>query len=901
MVAGGSRVAKINTYLHAFNVGVHDKTALARIDLERMRLAAEEQTNLLCKATGPGFMRPGLEYITSTDGNSEARIKEFVFGAADAALMEFTNETLRVLVDDVPITRPAVASAVTNGDFSSSTGWTTTGVGGGTATISGGKLTLDAVNIEGIAQCSRSVTTSTPSVEHALRIIVDRGPVIFRCGSTSTGDDYIAETSLPTGQHSLAFTPTGTYYVQFSSKDRVDRIVDSIQVEAAGIMELPTPWTTDELQAIRVSQSADVCFVARAGNQQRRIERRSARSWSVCLYQVDDGPFVVSNTSRIRLKPNGLDGNTTLTASAAYFTEDMVGGLFRLSHTGQYVNQSIAIEDAYTDSIRVTGIQSDRAWTFTLSGTWSGTVSLQRSYDDPETGFVSVQSYIANGSENIGDDSDNAIYYYRLGFDPGDYTSGTVTIDIDYQGGGGSGICRVTGYNSPTSVNIEVLEPFKNTVYTRDWQIGEWSDYNGWPSAVTLSDGRLWWSGADRVWGSVSDAFASFDESTEGDSGPISRSIATGGVNDTKWLLSLQRLLAGTEGTVATIKSSSLDEPLTPTNFGIRDSSTTGAADLDPIKVDTRGIFVERAGTALLELTYDGSTSEYIATQISKLTTDVFSSGVRSISIQRRPDTRIWIVMEDGSCVCMVYEPDQEVLAFIPIETDGAFESVAVLPSLVQDRVYFSVRRTINGDTVRYIEKMALDSEVKPATLCKVMDAFNSGTNAPASTTINVGTHLAGETVVVWADGAPLESSYGVRRTFTVDGSGNITVPSAVTNWVAGLPYQARYKSSRLAYGANGTAILQKKAVDSIGLVLTDFTRSGVRVGKDDPYRGLDLLPQQVDGATPSAIVLSDVHDEEAFPFAGEWNTDSRAVIELESPYTATFLGLVLSVTTNER
>jgi hypothetical protein len=901
MVVGGSRVAKINTYLHAFNVGVHDKTALARIDLERMRLAAEEQTNLLCKATGPGFMRPGLEYITSTDGNSEARIKEFVFGAADAALMEFTHETFRVLVDDVPITRPAVTSTVTNGDFSSSAGWTTTGVGGGEANITGGKLVLNAMNIEGIAQCYRSVSTSTPNVEHALRIIVDRGPVIFRCGSTSTGDNYIAETSLPTGQHSLAFTPTGTYYVQFSSKDRVNRIVDSIQVESAGVMELPTPWDVDDLPAMRVSQSADVCFVACLGHQQRRIERRSPRSWSVCAYQVDDGPFVVSNTSRIRLKPTGLEGNKGLTSSAAYFNEDMVGSLFRLTHTGQYIDQSIAIEDAYTDSIRVSGIQNDRAWTFTLSGTWSGTVSLRRSYDDPETGFVAVQTYTTNGTVSIDDSADNAIYYYQLGFEPGDYTSGTVRIQIDYSGGGGSGNCRVTTYNSPTSVDIEILEPFKNTVYTRDWQLGEWSDYNGWPSAVTLSDGRLWWSGADRIWGSVSDAFASFDETTEGHSGPISRSIATGGVNDTKWLLSLQRLLAGTEGTVATIKSSSLDEPLTPTNFAIRDSSTTGAADLDPIKVDTRGIFVERAGTALLELTYDGSTSEYIATQISKLTTDVFSSRVRSIAIQRRPDTRIWIVMEDGSCVCMVYEPDQEVLAFIPIETDGAFESVAVLPSLVQDRVYFSVRRTINGNTVRYLEKMALDSEVKPATLCKVMDAFNSGTNAPASTTISVGTHLAGETVVVWADGAPLESSYGVRRTFMVDGSGNITVPSAVSDWVVGLPYQARYKSSRLAYGANGTAILQKKAVDSIGLVMTDFTRSGIRVGKDDPYRALDLLPQQVEGATPSAIVLSDVHDEEAFPFAGEWNTDSRAVIELESPYTATFLGLVLSVTTNER
>lgn len=895
-------MGKINTYLHALNVGVQDKTALARVDLERMRLAAEQQTNLMAQAVGPGFMRPGTEYLTSTKMNRECRLEEFVFGATDAAMFEFTTAVLRVLVDDVVITRPAVTSTVTNGDFSSATGWTTTGVGGGTATISGGQLVLNANNIEGIAQCSRSVTTSTPDIEHALRIIVTRGPVTFRCGSTSGGDEYIAETVLPTGEHSLAFTPTGTYYVAFSSKTRVNRIVDSIQVEAAGVMELPTPWGLSELPLIRVAQSADVCFVACDGNQQRRIERRAARSWSVGLYVSDDGPFALNPSPRVRLKPSVLEGNGTMAASAAYFNVNHVGALFRLDHTGQKISQSLAQEDTFTDSIRVNGINADRNFTITISGTWVGTISLQRSYDDPNTGFVTVDTFVANTTTVYDDDADNVIYYYRLGFKPGEYTSGTATIAITYEGGGGFGICRVIGFTSATSVSIEVLRPMKGTVYTRDWRVGEWSDDAGWPSAGVLSDGRLWWSGRDRLWGSVSDAFDSFDEEVEGDSGPIARSIATGGVNDTKWLLSLQRLLVGTEGAVATVKSSSLDEPLTPTNFGIRDSSTTGAAAIDPIKVDARGIFVERAGTALLELAFDGSSSDYVATQISKLTTEIFESGIKSVAIQRRPDTRIWLVLEDGSCVCMLYEPDQEVLAFIPLETDGAFESVAVLPALVQDRVYFSVRRSINGSTVRYIEKMALDTEVKPSTLCKVMDAFRLSTNAPAATTADGLSHLIGETVVAWADGAPVETSPGVPAEFVVDGSGEIELPEAFSSAVVGLPYRARYKSARLAYGASGgTAMLQKKIVVSVGAILTDFVRAGIKWGRafDDPYRPLYQMPQMVNSQTAEAIVLSEVHDEEQFPFDGAWDLDSRVCMEINSPYTATIPGLVLSVDTN--
>lgn len=895
-------MGKVNTYLHALNVGVQDKTALARIDLERMRLAAEQQTNFLAQAVGPGFMRPGQEHLTSTAGNAECRLEEFIFGASDAALMEFTDESLRILVDDVVITRAAVTSTVTNGDFSSATGWTTTGIGGGSATITGGQLILNAENIEGVAQCSRSVSTSSAGIEHALRIIVVRGPVLFRCGSTSGGDEYIAETSLPTGQHSLAFTPSGTYYVAFSSKDRVNRIVDSIQVEAAGVMELPTPWTLADLPLIRISQSADVCFAACTGHQQRRIERRAPRSWSVGLYVSDDGPLALNPDPRVRLKISGLEGNRTLTASAAYFNANMIGSLFRLDHSGQNVSQSLAQEDTYTDAIRVTGISSDRAFTVTITGTWSGTLTLERSYDDPDTGFTSAVTYVANTTTTVNDGADNAIYYYRIGFRPGDYTSGTATVAIAYEGGGGYGISRVINFSSATSVGVEVLKPMKNTVYTRNWRHGEWSDDAGWPSAGVLSDGRLWWFGQDRYWGSVSDAFASFDEEVEGDSGPIARSIATGGVNATQWAMSLERLVAGTEGAVATIKSSSLDEPLTPTNLGVKEGSTVGVASIDPVKVDANGIFVERAGTALMELILKAGASNYSATEISKLTTKIFESGVKYLAIQRRPDTRVWITLNDGSCVCMLYEPEQEVLAFIPIETDGAYESVAVLPSLVQDRVYFSVRRTINGSTVRYIEKMALDTEVKPSTLCKVMDAFEVVTNGPASATVSGLTHLIGETVVAWADGAPVETSSGVRAEFVVSAGGAITLPAAATNIVVGLPYRARYKSARLAYGAEGgTAMLQKKIVVSVGAILTDFVRAGIKFGHsfDDPYRGLYPMPQMVNSQTAAAIVLSDIHDEEQFPFSGEWGLDSRVCMEIQSPYTATVLGLVLDVQAN--
>src|SRR5690606_8181026 len=119
-----------------------------------------------------------------------------------------------------------------------------------------------------------------------------------------------------------------------------------------------------------------------------------------------------------------------------------------------------------------------------------------------------------------------------------------------------------------------------------DWWEGEWSSYRGYPSAVSLYEGRLWHAGLDKLWASISDAYEDFDDEFEGDAGPISRSIGEGPVDSIHWLLALGRLLFGTAlnsgdfpaakiggNNVFAVRSSSFDEPLTPTNFSLKNAS----------------------------------------------------------------------------------------------------------------------------------------------------------------------------------------------------------------------------------------------------------------------------------------------------------------------------------------
>ena len=110
-------MAKILSALLAFNRGLVSRLALARSDLKRMALSAEEQTNWMPRAMGSMMLRPGMQYLGSTRSDLAAAFIPFIFSATDTAAIELTDSSMRVWVSGAVITRVAVSSAVTNGTF----------------------------------------------------------------------------------------------------------------------------------------------------------------------------------------------------------------------------------------------------------------------------------------------------------------------------------------------------------------------------------------------------------------------------------------------------------------------------------------------------------------------------------------------------------------------------------------------------------------------------------------------------------------------------------------------------------------------------------------------------------------------------------------------------------------
>ncbi len=405
--------------------------------------------------------------------------------------------------------------------------------------------------------------------------------------------------------------------------------------------------------------------------------------------------------------------------------------------------------------------------------------------------------------------TNNSIIYLRAGFASGNYTSGQVNVTLAYPGGGGDGYCRITGITSTTVAQMVVTRRMHVPSVTSLWSEGRFSSLRGWPSAVALFEGRLWFGGLDQLAGSVSDGFKSFDLNVEGDSGPVLRSIATGAVNSVKWILGLSRLCMGTAGAEPVGRSSSFDEPVTPTNFSIKDASTQGSADIQAVKIDRSAIFVQRSGKRAYDLSYSIDAQDYASQEITRFHPTVLDAGVKLVAVQRQPDTRVWFLLNDGTCAILTHERSEDVLSWYTFGTDGLIEDVAVLPNTGDDDVYLVVNRTINGGTRRYVEKLAYDAQAQGGGTNYMADAYVTA-DLIASDTVTGLLHLEGEEVIVWADGAAIMDG-DEPDTFTVS-SGEITLPEAVTGTViVGLAYDWQWQSSKLAYGVNDGAPLSRR------------------------------------------------------------------------------------------
>lgn len=740
------------------------------------------------------------------------------------------------------------------------------------------------------ARRRQQVTITETGTRHAVRIVVERGGVHgvgFRVGSAAGTQDVLEEVVLGTGEHIVSFVPQANVWLELNHLGTDPAYVTSCEIFDDSDLVLTSSWNLGELGSLRYDQSGDVLYVGAgaSGGRPRKIIRRGDYSWSLEDYEPVTGPFLGLNPTTTTLTPSALTGEITLAASKDLFKGGHLGALFRLISVAQQTSDVLSGANQFGSSVRVTGVGTARNVTLTITGTWTATITLQRSIGD-ENNWTDVTTYTANQAGITYNDAlDNQIAYYRLGIKTGNYTSGSATVALSFASGSNTGVLRITGITSAQAATAVVLDALGSTNATEDWYEGRWSDYRGWPAAPVLDDGRLGWLGRDRAVLSESDDFEGFDPSAEGDAGPIDRSIGSGPVDTIFWALSLTRLICGAAAGVYAMRASAQDEPLTPTAASLRKAVSQGSANLQAVAVDEGCVYVSRSRQRVYEMVEAEGLPRYVAEDLTLLVPDLFSEDayIVAIAVQHQPETRVHCVLSDGTAAVLVYNRAEQVKAWWLVEM-GSTANESIVDVVIQpgdgreDHVYYLI---LSGTTY-CLTKWAQRSECQGGESNKQVDLFVAWTSSASS--ITVPTFLNGRTFHIWADGA--------YEGTAVVSAGSLALGATYTEGVAGLTYNAQWRSTKL-----GKVLGRKKNAPSIALIVHNTHHEGVYFGRD--FTDMDPLPQVKEGATVAADTVHTDWETPALVMRGEWNTDARLCLKAVAPKPATVQAVVVDVEAN--
>lgn len=277
------------------------------------------------------------------------------------------------------------------------------------------------------------------------------------------------------------------------------------------------------------------------------------------------------------------------------------------------------------------------------------------------------------------------------------------------------GFFEIIAFTDSTHVKAKVKSKLSTASATKEWGEGAWGDYRGYPLAIGLMDGRLYYgrtpNSPRNIYGSRPYAYEDFTPATDNeDSGSINIEMATnanGDGSDIKWIIGTNYMLVGTFGGEFVVKGSG-DAGITPTDVTARARSNWGAEAIQPVVVDSMIHFVQRTGQKVRQFTYDYYLDSYRAVDISLYSEHLFESPIVDIAYQKNPDSILYCLRQDGNVAVLTIETTQQVQAWCLLEFNGEVESLETIPSYdgLYDEVYMIVKRTINGQTVRHIERV---------------------------------------------------------------------------------------------------------------------------------------------------------------------------------------------------
>lgn len=706
-----------------------------------------------------------------------------------------------------------------------------------------------------------------------------QGPATRRGGSRYMGSTRYNDRAWLS---SFEFNQAQSYVLEFT--DATLRFwVNRGQLLNLGVpYEIATPWGSIDLVteegtfALRSVQSADVMWICHNAGAVRpqKLSRLGATNWTLADAPFDNGPFEdVDPDSTTTVTASGTSGTITLTASTAIFSDDDVGTSF-------YVEQK------------------DGAGIKTWSSAQRAAVNDIRRY---EGNYYQNTSTPAGAKPVTGNNP--PIHTEGAFWDGGgtednttdDYTSIGVEWTYLHSGYGWIKITAVAPDGLSATGDVVTLNgisqlPAAITAGTTRWAKSAFSAVRGWPTSVTFFRERLCYARGRELFMSV---VGSFDDFSRKDGPDVTKEtalklkIASDRLDLIRWIMPSAALLVGTARNELAVQEQTSQQVFAADNAVTVPQTEYGSRLLEPLRVGNAVLFIQRAGRKLRELIYDYASDRYKADDLTVLSEHVTDAGVTDMDFQQEPDNIVWCTLTDGTMAALTYNRERGVIAWVPHVLGGnpVVESVASIaaPDGRRDDVWLAVKRTINGQVVRYIELIEDHRLAETDTA----DAFYGDcgiTYDGASTkTITGLDHLEGEAVQVLADG----SAHADR---TVSG-GQITLNRFATKVQIGFDSPAQLQTMRADGAPDGTAQTRRKSIAEVWLRVLDTIGGlvGPNFNRLDPIPG--LKPSNPVGTRPALF-----EGDRRVDFPAEYETDGYICVQSSPMLPMTLVAIMARI-----
>ena len=333
---------------------------------------------------------------------------------------------------------------------------------------------------------------------------------------------------------------------------------------------------------------------------------------------------------------------------------------------------------------------------------------------------------------------------------------------------------EITAYTSGTVV-VGTFDTAPHNTDSRDtWKEQVFSTRHGYARSVTFHDQRLIFGGSrdlpNHMFFSKVGEYFNFDVGSGFDDESIQIQIAENQVSEIKSMESFRHLAVFTseqELYCPTIEN----RPLTPSTISVKKQTSFGSGEVNPVEFDGAIVFLTKTKGAIREFIFSDISQAYNSDSITILSQHLIGTPI-DICAQREASDQVesylYSVNTEGNIAVFTSIRKEKLQGWSLYETQGSFKNIVN----VNRRVYVISEREINGSTLTTLE--LLDNNYH-------LDSAFKDTDVTAKTNWQIA-HLPNTLVHVKSGNYSLGS-------YTTDGTGNITLNSAVDEVEIGINY----------------------------------------------------------------------------------------------------------------